>query len=464
MPGLLFFGYTKVNMFRQRKLISASFVLLLSLILLFIGVSWWSSSSDYVRSGEVALLLIAAGRLVGLIGVLFALLQFILMARLPILERAFGQDKLSRLHRITGYVTFTLVALHPALIVNGNALLTGKGVPGQYIFMIQTYNDLIFAAIASLSLYALVFSSIWIVRKHLRYEWWRTVHFLSYAFISLAFLHQIELGTTITSQRVFNYFWLCLYFGVAAVFGYYRILRPVLQYKKYRFKVARVVAESPSVTSVYITGRGMEAFKWKSGQFALFTFLQKGIPLQAHPFSISWAPQSRDEIRITVKSVGDFTNTLKNLVLGTRVIVQGPFGVFGQQVEDEKQVLLVAGGIGITPLRALFERYARHGRDVILLYAVQKPEDFVLKTELDDIADSFSNANVIYLCENPAGHSSVVKGRIDASILHEYAPNIPGRRAFVCGPVGMMNAVKKLLIEAHMPEEKIFSERFSFLK
>ena len=450
-------------MFIRRKIISVGFVLLFFIVLLCICVSRWGSSADYVGSGETALVLIAVGRLVGLVGVLFALLQFLLMARLPILEKAYGQDKLSRLHRITGYITFTLVALHPALIVNGNALLTGKSVPGQYLFMIQTYDDVIFAAIASLSLYALVLSSIWIVRKHLRYEWWRTVHFLSYVFISLAFLHQIELGTTINSQRIFNYFWIGLYFGVAAVFGYYRIIRPVLVYKKYRFRVARVIAESPTVTSVYITGRGMEAFKWKSGQFALFTFLQKGTPLQTHPFSISWAPQSRDEIRITVKHVGDFTNALKNLTPESPVIVQGPYGVFGQQVEDEKQVVLVAGGIGITPLRALFERYARNGRDVVLLYAVQKPEDFVLKKELDEIAHNFSNAKVIYICEIPTDQS-VVKGRIDASILQKYVPNIPGRRAFVCGPVGMMNAVEKLLIEADMPKEKIFSERFSFLK
>lgn len=124
----------------------------------------------------------------------------------------------------------------------------------------------------------------------------------------------------------------------------------------------------------------------------------------------------------------------------------------------------MAGGIGITPLRALFERYARHGRDVVLLYAARKPEDFVLRSELDSIARSFSNAKVVYICENSAGQTNIVKGRIDMSILHEYVPNIPGRRAFVCGPVGMMNAVEKLLIEARMPKEKIFSERFSFLK
>lgn len=271
-------------MFSQRKIISVGFVLLFSLLMSFIGINWWNSSGSYVRSGEIALLLIAFGRLVGLVGALFALLQFLLMARLPILEKAFGQDKLSRLHRIMGYVTFAFVALHPALLVNGNALLTGKNVPSQYIFMIQTYDDVVLAAIASLCLYALVFSSIWIVRKRMRYEWWRTVHFLSYAFVSLAFLHQIELGTTINSQQIFNYFWISLYAGVAGLFGYYRIIQPLLQYKEYRFRVARVVAESSTVTSVYITGRNMEKFKWKSGQFAIFTFFSKRHTTTGTPF------------------------------------------------------------------------------------------------------------------------------------------------------------------------------------
>lgn len=451
-------------MYKHRKLTRVVLVALFVAQLLFLLVSWWGSSKTYLQSEQVALILIAFGRIAGLVGVLFALMQFVLVARIPLLERSFGQDRLSLLHRLTGYVTFIFISIHPVLIVNGSALLSGNKVPNQYLLMIQTYEGVIFAVLGLLCLYALVLSSIYLVRRHLRYEWWRTVHMLSYLFIALSFIHQLKLGATVLSDQVFNYYWLGIYTVVFALFGYYRVLVPIATYMKHRFVVARVVNESPTATSVYITGRVMSSYHWKSGQFSIFTFIQKGIPLQSHPFSISYAPQGKDEIRITVKNVGDYTSKIATLKPGSRVLIQGPYGIFGQQVELEKQVLLVAGGIGITPLRALFERYARHGRDVILIFAAQKPEDFVLHKELDAVVKTYSNAKVIYVCEGLVNDPRFVEGRITKELLHNYVPNIPGRRAFVCGPPAMMKAVEQLLLSAHMPKDKIFSERFSFLR
>ncbi len=208
----------------------------------------------------------------------------------------------------------------------------------------------------------------------------------------------------------------------------------------------------------------MSSFSWKSGQFALFTFLQKGIPLQSHPFTISYAPISKHEARITVKAVGDYTSKLQQINPGAHVLIEGPYGVFGQQVEDEPQVLLVAGGIGITPMSALFERYARNGRTVTLLYSAQTKADLVLKAELDSIAGQFENANVVYITEDSTTDRGIVSGRISAELITKYVPGLLGRRVFICGPPVMMNAMTKTLISLGFPKKKIFSERFSFLR
>lgn len=449
-------------MYKYRKLITASLLFLLATNIGVIIHFWWQGSQSYFAASSVALTYIGLGRLFGLLGVLFVLQQFVLIGRIPLLEQSIGQDKLSRLHSKTGYVAFTLICMHAFFIVAGNAILTNKSLIGQSWFMTQTYDDVLKAQLALLFLFAVVGSSIWIVRKKLRYEWWHVVHLLTYAFVLFAFGHQLELGTTLNQDTVFSVYWLALYVVVLGGFGFYRFINPLLQYYKYRFVVDKVVKESSSAVSIYISGQNMTRFNWNSGQYAIFTFLQKGLTPQPHPFSISWSPLDRDVIRVTVKAVGDYTKKLQNLKPGAKVLVEGPLGVFGQQVGPEKQVLLVAGGIGITPLRCLFERYARNGRDVVLLYAAKKREDFVLNKEVEEIAQEFDNAKLVYVCEDDI--NGVQKGRISRELIEQHVTDIPGRRAFVCGPPAMMNAVEKLLIEMGLPKRKIFTERFSFLK
>lgn len=449
-------------MYRYRKLIAATLLTLFAVNIGVILYFWWQGSQSYFAANSAALTYIGLGRLFGLLGVLFVLQQFVLIGRIPLLEQSIGQDKLSRLHSKTGYVAFTFICLHAFFIVAGNAILTNKSLIGQSWFMTQTYDDVLKAQLALLFLFAVVGSSVWIVRKKLRYEWWHVVHLLTYAFVLFAFGHQLELGTTLNQDTVFNVYWLGLYVVALGGFGFYRFINPLLLYYKYRFVVDKVVKESSSAVSIYISGQNMTRFNWNSGQYAIFTFLQKGLIPQPHPFSISWSPLDKDVIRITVKAVGDYTKKLQGLKPGAKVLVEGPLGVFGQQVGPEKQVLLAAGGIGITPIRCLFERYARNGRDVILMYAAKTREDFVLNKEVELIAKEFDSAKLVYICEESV--KGAHKGVITKDLLREYVGDIPGRRAFICGPPAMMNAVEKQLIELGLPKRKIFTERFSFLK
>ncbi|MBP9738852.1 ferric reductase-like transmembrane domain-containing protein, partial [Candidatus Saccharibacteria bacterium] len=238
-------------MYKYRKLIRVILLVVLLANMAIICGYWLNSSYTYLTSGTIALQLIAVGRILGLFGVLAALQQFVIIGRIPLLEQAFGQDRLSRIHRITGYVTFIFISLHSLLIVNGNALLTGKTVPNQYWFMITSYEDINKAVIALISLYLLVGSSIWIVRKRLRYEWWHLIHLLTYVFIVFAFGHQIELGTTLGSFTAFKLYWLTLYVVALGLFGFYRFLLPLMHFNAHRFKVSRVVKESHNVVSIY---------------------------------------------------------------------------------------------------------------------------------------------------------------------------------------------------------------------
>ena len=257
-------------MFKHRKLIKRLFLAVLFIHIFIVLSFWWATSRFYITSGSLGLTFIALGRLFGLLGVTFALQQFILIGRLPILEKAFGQDSMSKTHQLTGYLTFFTIISHPFLIIYGNAITNRQGFISQYLFFFKYYEDIWQASIAIICLIAIVGSSIWIVRSRLKYQWWYLVHLLTYALIVFAFGHQNELGSSINGSSFSKLYWLTMYTVILGVFGFYRFLRPLWLYINHDFKVVKTEAESPNVTSIYIKGRNMEAYKWKPGQFAIF--------------------------------------------------------------------------------------------------------------------------------------------------------------------------------------------------
>lgn len=455
----------KMLLHEKQRRVRALAVFLLCIHLAVVMYFWFQSSRFYLLDGGFSLGLIALGRLAGLLAVTFALQQFLLIGRIPIFEQNFGQDRMSRLHQTTGYLVFGTILIHPLLLVLGNASLNDINIFSQYLRFIKDYEDVFKASLSMLCTWAVVASSVWIVRRRLRYEWWYAVHLLTYAIIILAFGHQNELGTTVNFTQFFNYYWYAVYVVVLGTFVFYRFLRPLLSFLKHDFKVTQVVQEAPHVVSIYIRGKHMEHFKWKPGQFAFFTFLSRGLLLGQHPFSFSYLWDDKRIMRITVKGVGDYTRLLQEVPVGTKVVIQGPYGILGRQIEKEFEVLLVAGGIGITPLRCLFERFARSGRNVELVYAARTPQDLALKPELDALVGLFPNSRVSYLAEQDATTvSGVHGGRITKEFLLEKIPNIPNRQAFVCGPPSMADAIEKTLQELGMPPKKIYVERFSLHK
>src|SRR5262249_13921765 len=150
-----------------------------------------------------------------------------------------------------------------------------------------------------------------------------------------------------------------------------------------RLTVERVEVVAPGVTSVEIGGVALDRMKARAGQFFSWRFLTRDRWWEAHPFSLSAAPDGR-RLRITVKELGDFTGRIKALPPGTRVIAEGPFGAFTAAARQRERVALIAGGAGITPIRALLEELTG---DVVVVYRALREDDVILRDELDELAD-----------------------------------------------------------------------------
>ncbi|WP_240677721.1 ferredoxin reductase family protein [Actinacidiphila soli] len=411
---------------------------------------WWMDTTSVVG---FAGWLTNAGRVTGLLAGYACAVLLALMSRFPLLERTVGSDRLARWHALGGRYTISLTLAHTLLIILGYAASAHMSVVSQTTTFVLTYPDMLKATAGFLLLVATGIISASAARRRLRYETWHYLHFATYLAIFLAFFHQLSDGTDFVAHRPAQLAWYALYVGVAGLLIWYRFLTPVRRALRHRLTVVEVRPEAPGVVSVFMTGRHLEELGAESGQFFRWRFIARGMWWTANPYSLS-APPNRDFLRITVRSVGGHSEALTRLRPGTRVWAEGPYGAFTAARRTARKVLLLGGGVGITPLRALFETLPG---EVTLIYRARRPEDLALRQELDAIAAG-RGATVHYVVDEPVEYSSPLTARALASLV----PDIAERDVYLCGPPGMTAAATSALRRAGVPCRRIHHESFAF--
>ena len=417
---------------------------------------WWLSSGfEITRTASDAFN--GLGRVTGLLGTYLVLWQLLFMARLPWLEKAFGLERMAVLHKWNGYLVIALLIAHAVFQTLGYQLGDGKDVAAQLGDFITSYDGLL-AAIVSLGLFiVVVVASVTVAARHLAYETWYFIHLYAYLAVVLAFSHQLATGVDFAGNPAFVWYWCFLYGVVGASILLYRVVGPLATFRRHRFRVQAVEREARGVFSVYISGRDLDQFEAEAGQFAIWRFLDRTRWWQAHPFSISAVPDGR-RLRITVKNIGDFTSGVHSLKAGTPILVDGPFGKFTERPANRK-VLLIAGGIGITPIRPLAEEMAADGFDVRVLYRAHSEGHLVFKKEMDVLSVNLG-VRVDYLVTQAGSNRSSRAAWFSPTNLARLVPDISDRVVYVCGPPGMMTAVRASLDALGMPSDQVRTEAF----
>ena len=408
----------------------------------------------------------SVGRVTGLVSADMLLIQVILMARIPALERWWGQDTLARTHRLVGLWSFWLMVAHVLTITVGYGGTARKGFLGELWNLVVTYPGMLLATAGTLALVMVVATSIRAARKRLRYESWHLIHLYAYLGVFLAMPHQLWTGTDLTGSPLATAYWWSLYVVALAAVLVWRVGMPLRRTVVHRLRVASVVPEGHGVVSVYLTGRHLDRLPVRAGQFLMWRFLDGPGWTRANPYSLSAVPRT-DWLRITVKDLGDGSRRLASLRPGTRVAVEGPYGAVTAHKRRRRKVLLVAAGVGVTTIRALLEDLPFKPGDVTVLYRVSKRQGATFADELTALAHE-RGANLVFL-EGPRGRGrdSFLPGHIsnkldDVRALHRMVPDLPSHDAFVCGPPDWMAAVRRALEAGGLAPEHIHAEEFAW--
>jgi predicted ferric reductase len=430
----------------------------LLLVLVVLGAAavvglWWTNTRSINGFGDW---LTNAGRLTGLLAGYAVVVQLLLMARVPALERGIGSDQLARWHSYGGRYTVSLIVSHALLIIWGYAVVAHTSVVHETGALLTSYPDVLMATVA-LGLFVMIgVVSARAARRRMKYETWYYLHFYAYLAIALAFSHQFANGAEFMSSLPARMFWASLYLLLAGLLLWFRVFGPVRFNLRHRMRVWAVRQEVPGVWSVLVTGRRMEELSVEPGQFFRWRFLTRNGWWQSHPYSLS-APPHPSMLRFTVKALGDHSREISQIRAGTRVVAEGPYGALTARRRRRRGVVLVAGGIGVTPLRALFEAIPGGPGEVTLLYRANRMEEVVFRAELEDIARR-RGARVHYLVGPPGGPNEP----LTAVRLAGLVPGIGDRDVYVCGPPGMTAAARTALRGAGVPRGHIHIEDFSF--
>ena len=436
----------------MRKVIYGLLVLGLVLILL----PWWQTSWGLLSTGQSLDWTLALARLAGLVAVYSLLLQVILIGRIGWIEKVFGLDRLIKWHHRNGFAAFWLILAHPVLVIFSYAQL-GRISFGQQL-LIFTRNDDLFQAVIAVALFlAIIGLSLSMIRRYWRYEAWYLVHLGTYLAILLAFGHQTELGGDFANSTWFTIYWNTLYAFAFIHLVWFRFLRPAYLYQKHAFRVERTETETADSVSVYISGKHLEQFKIAPGQFMILRFLAKGFWWQAHPFSLSAVPDGKS-LRVTIKNLGDFTSQIKKLQPGTKLVIDGPHGVFTPKASTNPKVLLIAGGVGITPIRSVTEALLAKGKQVVMLYANKTENDIIFKAELEQLQKHF-NFPLYHVLSDESNWSGEA-GYIDQEKISRLVPDAKECDVYLCGPKPMMQAIRTALKNLGTPKRRIFYESF----
>lgn len=395
----------------------------------------------------------------GFVGLAMMGLQFFLSGRFRGIASGLGLDNMLQFHRQSGLIATTFILIHPILIFSAD--------PNYLVYLdLRVYPfRAVLLTLVTLAVITIIVTTVWRKTFAIPYEWWRSAHGGLAFFILLAGLTHVMIVGHYVDPLWKRAVWIAFTGGAMATLIHGRLFRP-WKLGRTPWKVAEIREERGSAWSIALEPDGHDGFDFVAGQFAWITLGPSPYSLQQHPFTISSSAENKKRIEFTIKELGDFTSTIKDIPVGTCAFVEGPFGDFALN-DDVCQhgAVFLAGGVGITPVMSMLRTLRDQGRKLPLqlFYANNSVEDTIYYEEIRELAEEIDLEVIFVFVDPPEGWEGEV-GFIRPEILDKYMADDNGlRRYYVCGPGVMMDAVEQALIDRGIEGRRVFSERFDIV-
>jgi predicted ferric reductase len=413
----------------------------------------------WVRHGGLARdPLTMVGEVTALAGPYAALLGILFVARAPWLDQVLGADRLRTLHGLLGFVAVWAIGAHAVtstLAYAGGRL--GDAIP-TLLSLIETVPGML-GAIVGMGLFVFVaVASVRAVRRRMSYETWHGIHLYVYLAVAFGYLHQLSIGADFTSDPLAAAFWIGLYGAAFLPLLVFRVAWPIYITLRHRPRVVGIAAEADDVFSIYVAGRELDRLPVRSGQFFIVRALTLRDWMHGHPFSISAAPNGA-HLRFTIKTFGEGTKALAALRPGTPLLLEGPYGSVHGGRRTGRKLLLIAGGIGIAPIRAMAESFAFQPGDMDLVYRSSDEGRIALRPELEALAARRGiNLHVI---AGKRGTPEVGRDPLGPDSLRRLVPDAAERDVYLCGPDPLMAHTRTALLALGADPGRINLELFT---
>ncbi len=400
------------------------------------------------------------GVVAGLVATDLICLQLLLAARIPFVDRAIGHDSAIHTHGTLGKWSYIALGVHFVALLVGYALSDGLDIVAEFV-QLWTFGDFVLGVIAFVILLAVGVTCFRAIREITDHDLWWLIHLALYVGVLMSLPHMFSMSGVLGPDNWQHWYWIALLLLTFFSLLMWRVFLPLFSSIEHRIRVSSVVREAEDVVTITMEGHRLDELHTAAGQFFHWRFLAPGLWWHQHPFSVSAMPRN-NQLRITVRNLGAGTARLMRVPVGTRVFVEGPYGIFTDRARTQEGLVLVGFGIGIAPIRALLEETDFHpGLATVILRASRKQEMFLAR-EVEELCRR-RGARFVAL----QGHRSRRAGgwlpeSVSGRTLVDFAPNVAASDVYVCGPTGAADLVAAEALAAGTPPESIHSERFSW--
>ena len=393
--------------------------------------------------------------------------QFLISSRPKWIERFIGLDRMFRFHSLVAFLAIVLGLVHRSIREEtlGESFMTNFG-------------NLALAVFIGISALALVFMADLLVRHFRLLAKWRTVleknelfryqiqlllHNLSILGGVAIFTHVLLSSASRESLPVTGIF--CAYFAIGmGSYVWHKVLRPAMQKNGYR--VQEVIHESGTMWTIVLKSMLKKPFIYKAGQFGFLRVFGSSVNPEEHPFSFSSNPEDPDILTVTIKELGDYTRTISQIKHGDLAAVDGPYGAFTPAHHSHGKWVLIAGGVGITPMLSILRSVnsTDPNRSVMLLWGINQASEIIRTEEFQKMQENMPNLKIIPVAFRDDAWQGE-RGAIDMErirrLMGQHGFDRPDTGFYICGPGVMLDKVLESLQSLRIQKSRIHYERFS---